>query len=537
MPRDITLDLSNSYYMKGKPSDIKLDYSRDALLTPFGRATLEDSYLFRDESYQEAFARVATYYANTTEMAQRLYDYISLGWLGLSTPVLSNGGTDRGLPISCYVNEAEDSLEGIARTWIENYWMGARGGGVGSYWGNLRSIGEKIKDVGITSGLMPFAKVQESITKCVNQGSLRRANAAIYLQIWHPEIEEFIEIRQTTGASEDRRTPHLHHGICITNDFMRAVEKGDTFDLKSPRSHKVIKTIDARTLWARILTLRVETGEPYLIFIDNVNAHLSPIHKALNLLVKTSQLCTEIFLPTGRDHHNAIRTAVCALSSPNAEFFDEWSKHPNFMLDVFYMMDNILQDFIDNAPEEFKNSVYSATRERSIGVGIMGFHSYLQKKGIPWESALAKSINFKIFKHLREQADLASKHIAKERGPNLDALDSGIMDERFTYKLAVAPNASSSIICQETSAGIEPKHSNGYIHKTKTGSFEVKNKWLIALLEKYQHNTDEVWTSIFVNKGSVQHLDFLTDYEKDTFKTFQELDQNWLIEFATDRTP
>ncbi|MDA8835225.1 ribonucleoside-diphosphate reductase subunit alpha, partial [Candidatus Pelagibacter bacterium] len=495
-----------------------------------------DRYLGHNESYQDLFARVASSYADDNLHAQRIYNYISNLWFMPATPVLSNGGTKRGLPISCFLNEASDSLNGILDLWSENVWLAAKGGGIGSYWGNLRSIGEKIGKVGKTSGIIPFIKVMDSLTMAISQGSLRRGSAACYLPIEHPEIEEFIEMRRPTGGDPNRKALNLHHGVLVSDAFMRAVETDGQWALKSPADGTVQQTISARNLWIRLLTARIETGEPYIIYIDTVNRQIPQHHKLANLTVKTSNLCSEITLPTGIDKNGRDRTAVCCLSSLNLEKYDEW-KDDNVMInDVMRFLDNVLTDFIERAPEQFDDAKYSAEKERSVGLGVMGFHSYLQKHSIPLESVMSKAWNKKIFKHIQEHVDQASKDLADERGACPDAADYGY-NERFSNKTAIAPTASISIICGGASPGVEPVAANSYTHKTLSGSFNVRNRYLVELLEKHGKNTDDVWSGITTNQGSVSHLDFLTDLEKDVFKTAFELDQKWIIELSGDRTP
>ena len=520
---------------KGKGFRVKIDPSRDSLLTDFGRETLEDRYLMPGESFQDLFARVASYYGDSQEHSQRLYDYISQLWFMPSTPVLSNGGTGRGLPISCFLNEASDSLGGIVDLWTENVWLASKGGGIGSYWGNLRSIGEPIGGVGKTSGIVPFIRVMDSLTLAISQGSLRRGSAAVYLPIDHPEIEEFIEIRRPTGGDPNRKALNLHHGIQLTDAFMRAVEEDAYWDLRSPHDQSVQKTVSARSLWIRMLTARIETGEPYLVYKDTVNNLRPEQQKLAGLEIKTSNLCSEITLPTGIDHHGKNRTAVCCLSSVNIEKFFEWENEKNFIPDIMRFLDNVLQDFIDNAPETMKSAAYAATRERSVGLGVMGLHSFFQENKVTWESAVAKSWNKKIFNHIKSGADQASIDLAKEKGPCPDAEEYGIM-ERFSNKTAVAPTASISIICGGSSPGIEPIAANVYAHKTLSGTFTVRNRHLKILLQEKNQDNDEVWLSILSNGGSVQHLDFLSEHEKDVYKTAFEIDQRWLIDLAGDRS-
>jgi ribonucleoside-diphosphate reductase alpha chain len=514
---------------------VEVDRSRDALLTDFGKTTLEDRYLLAGESYQDMFARVATAYADDADHAQRIYDYISRLWFMPSTPVLSNGGADRGLPISCFLNAVPDSLEGIQGVWNENVHLASNGGGIGTYWGGVRSIGEKVKGAGQTSGIIPFIRVMDSLTLAISQGSLRRGSAAVYLDIHHPEIEEFLEIRKPSGDF-NRKSLNLHHGISITDEFMEAVRDGATFGLRSPKTKDVVREVDARSLWQKILEIRLQTGEPYLIFADTVNRAMPQHQRELGLSVRQSNLCSEIMLHTGKDHLGKERTAVCCLSSVNAETFLEWRDHPTFIEDVMRFLDNVLQDFIDRAPPEMANAVYAAKRERSVGLGLMGFHTFLQAQNVPFESALAKSWNMRLFKTLRRQCDAASRTLAAERGPCPDAEERGMM-ERFSHKLAIAPTASISIICGGTSAGIEPIPANIYSHKTLSGTFAVKSPYLERLLETTGHNTPAVWDSILENEGSVQHLDFLSQDDKDVYKTAFEIDQRWVIELAADRTP
>ena len=535
-PDLFSLSNETELFQNEKGIIIKIDRSRDANLTDFGKATLKDRYLGHNESYQDLFARVASSYADDNLHAQRIYNYISNLWFMPATPVLSNGGTKRGLPISCFLNEASDSLNGILDLWSENVWLAAKGGGIGSYWGNLRSIGEKIGKVGKTSGIIPFIKVMDSLTMAISQGSLRRGSAACYLPIDHPEIEEFIEMRRPTGGDPNRKALNLHHGILVSDAFMRAVETDDQWALKSPADGTVQQTISARNLWIRLLTARMETGEPYIIYIDTVNRQIPQHHKLANLTVKTSNLCSEITLPTGIDKDGRDRTAVCCLSSLNLEKYDEWKDDKIMINDVMRFLDNVLTDFIDRAPDQFDDAKYSAARERSVGLGVMGFHSYLQKQQIPLESVMSKVWNKKIFKHIQESVDQASNDLADERGACPDAADYGF-NERFSNKTAIAPTASISIICGGASPGVEPIAANSYTHKTLSGSFNVRNRYLVEVLEKYGKNTDKVWSDITTSQGSVSHLDFLTDLEKDVFKTAFELDQKWIIELSGDRTP
>ncbi|HXT81633.1 MAG TPA: ribonucleoside-diphosphate reductase subunit alpha [Acetobacteraceae bacterium] len=515
---------------------VRVDRSRDALLTDFGRATLSDRYLMPGEDFQDLFARVASQYGDNAAHAQRIYDYMSKLWFMPATPVLSNGGTNRGLPISCFLNEASDSLDGIVGLWNENVWLASKGGGIGSYWGNLRSIGEKVGAVGKTSGVIPFIRVMDSLTLAISQGSLRRGSAAVYLPVWHPEIEEFVEIRRPTGGDPNRKALNLHHGIQIPDAFMRAVEADEPWPLLSPKDGSVVRSISARSLWIRILTARIESGEPYLVFSDHVSRAQPEHHKLAGLEVKTSNLCSEITLPTGRDQHGKDRTAVCCLSSLNLENWFEWEGHPTFVEDVMRFLDNVLQDFIDRAPAGMEKARYSAMRERSVGLGVMGFHSFLQALNVPWESVMAKVWNKRIFRHIRAQADAASVLLAEEKGPCPDAEEYNVM-ERFSHKMSIAPTASISIIAGNSSPGIEPIAANVFLQKTLSGSFSVRNRHLQKLLAAKGMDTDEVWSSITLTKGSVQHLPFLNEQEKAVFKTAFELDQRWIVEHAADRAP
>ncbi len=514
---------------------VKTDASRDALLTNFGRATLQDRYLLAGETTQDLFARVSRAYADDQDHAQRLYDYMSKLWFLPATPILSNGGTERGLPISCFLNAVEDNLDGIVGTWTENVWLASNGGGIGTYWGGVRSIGETVKGCGQTSGIIPFVRVMDSLTLAISQGSLRRGSAAVYLDVHHPEIEEFIEIRKPSGDF-NRKSLNLHHGVNVTDEFMLAVRDDLPFALKSPKNGETLRSINARKLWQKILETRLQTGEPYLLFSDTANKQLAQHQQELGLKVRQSNLCSEILLPTGVDHLGKARTAVCCLSSVNFETWEQWSQEPRFIEDVLRMLDNVLQDFIDHAPESMSAAKYSASRERSVGLGAMGFHSWLQNNGIPFESALARAANLRMFKHLRKQADEASRVLAEERGACPDAADRGVM-ERFSHKLAIAPTASISVICGGTSACIEPIPANIYTHKTLSGSFSVRNPALRKLLEAKGLNTEDTWQSILANEGSVQHLEGLSEDEKSVFRTAFEIDQRWVIELAADRSP
>lgn len=514
---------------------LEVDHSRDALLTEFGKETLKDRYLLPGETYQDLFVRVASAYADDAAHAQRIYDYISKLWFMPATPVLSNGGTGRGLPISCFLNSVPDSLGGIVDTWNENVWLASRGGGIGTYWGNVRGIGEPVGLNGKTSGIIPFVRVMDSLTLAISQGSLRRGSAACYLDISHPEIEEFLEIRKPSGDF-NRKALNLHHGVLIPDAFMEAVRDGAEWTLRSPKDQSERGKVDARALFQKLVETRLATGEPYIVFADHVNSNMPKHHRDLGLKVSTSNLCSEITLPTGKDHLGNERTAVCCLSSLNLENWDQWKDAKGFIEDVMRFLDNVLQDYIDRAEPGMEKAAYSASRERSVGLGVMGYHSFLQARGLPFEGAMAKSWNLKMFKHIKAQVDEASMQLAVERGPCPDAAEMGVM-ERFSCKMAIAPTASISIICGGTSACIEPIPANIYTHKTLSGSFSVKNPYLEKLLSEKSKNSEGVWSSILEQGGSVQHLDFLSQEEKDCYKTSFEIDQRWILELAGDRAP
>ncbi len=520
---------------RAEPYPLTVDHGRDSLLTDFGKETLQDRYLLPGESYQDLFVRVASAYSDDQAHAQRMYDAISRLWFMPATPVLSNGGTGRGLPISCYLNSVSDSLEGIVDTWNENVWLASKGGGIGTYWGHVRGIGEPVGLNGKTSGIIPFVRVMDSLTLAISQGSLRRGSAAVYLDISHPEIEEFLEIRKASGDF-NRKALNLHHGVLVTDAFMEAVKAGEEWHLKSPKDDAIRATVDARSLFQKLVETRLATGEPYIVFADTVNRLMPRHQRELGLKVTTSNLCSEITLPTGPDHHGRDRTAVCCLSSLNLETWDQWHDDPRFIEDVMRFLDNVLTDYIDRAPPEMARAKYAASAERSVGLGVMGYHSFLQARGVAFESAVAKSWNLKMFKHIQAKASEASMMLAHERGPCPDAADAGAM-ERFSSKMAIAPTASISIICGGTSACIEPIPANIYTHKTLSGSFVVRNPHLERALVAHAKNSDAIWNSILERGGSVQHLDFLSAEEKATFKTSFEIDQRWLLELAADRTP
>lgn len=531
----LAINISNPPHRTMGVPDVVIDTSRDDLLSAFGKSTLKDRYLTENEGIQDRFANCVRYYADDPAHAQRMYEYNSKLWCIPSTPVLANGGTRKGNLISCYVNEVEDSLEGIQNVWAENVWLGSRGGGLGTYYNNVRSLGESAGLNGKTSGAMSFIKVNDALVSCISQGVNRRGAGAVYMDISHPEIETFLEMRKPTGGDPNRKAPNLHHGVCISDAFMLAVERGEEWPLISPKDGREMDRVDAQTLMAKLLMARVSDGEPYILFTDTMKRATPEHHKRSGLHPKTSNLCSEITLPTGIDHHGVDRTAVCCLFQLNLETWDQWCDHPTFILDVARYVDNVLQDFIDNAGDKFVKARYSASRERSIGIGTMGFHSFLQQKQIPFESVMAKVWNFKFFKHIRSQLDAASVTLAEERGACPDAAEHGIM-ERFSYKMAQAPTASVSIIAN-VSASIDPITANIYTHKTLDGSFEVRNKYLEKVLDTYGMNTIKVWNSINDKNGSVSHLEFLSDEEKSVFRTAFEIDPRYLIDYASDRAP
>ena len=538
---------------------IIINYDKDKKLDKFSKDTIEDRYLWEDEeSPQEAFARasvyVSTYKGETDyEMAQRIYDYSSNHWFMFSTPILSNGGTTRGLPISCFLNHVPDSRHGLSAHYDENIWLASSGGGIGGYWGEVRSDGISTSNGSKSTGSIPFMHVVDSQMLAFNQGTTRRGSYAAYLDISHPEIEEFMIMRKESGGDINRKCLNLHHGVNITNAFLDAIRNDDDWRLIDPKSGDAVKIVKARELWSKILETRAETGEPYLVNIDTCNDALPKEQRELGLEVKQSNLCSEITLATNEE-----RTAVCCLSSVNLEYYDEWSKDNLFIEDLITMLDNVLQHFIDNAvdtvqlgeynanfkrfknyiregQEGFTKAAYSAYRERSIGLGAMGFHAYLQSKNIPFEGLFATSFNYKAFKHIKESAVEASKKLADSRGEAPDVSNSGL---RNAHLLAVAPNASSSIICGGTSPSIEPFRANVYTHKTLSGSYKVKNKYLEKLINKKFKTAEEkenIWKEINAAKGSIQHLDEFSEQEKELFKTANEINQIWVVEHAYKR--
>ena len=538
---------------------IDIDYDRDKKLDGFSLNTLTDRYLWQDEtSPQEAFARaavfVSTYQGHTDfDMAQRIYDYASNLWFMFSTPILSNGGTTRGLPISCFLNYVPDSREGLSEHYDENIWLASSGGGIGGYWGDVRSDGVSTTHGSKSTGSIPFMHVVDSQMLAFNQGTTRRGSYAAYMDIWHPEIEEFIAMRKESGGDLNRKNLNLHNGVNLNNDFLKAVEEDADWRLIDPKSNEAIKTVKARDLWSKLLDARAETGEPYMINIDTCNEALPAGQKELGLEIKQSNLCSEITLATNEE-----RTAVCCLSSVNLEHYDKWKKNKFFIRDLVTMLDNVLEHFIEHVVDTsmlgeynanykrfksyvkkgkkgYKKAAFSAYRERSIGLGAMGFHSYLQSKNLPFAGIVQTSINREMFKYIKSEAVKTSEDLGRDRGNCPDALGDL---RRNCHLLAIAPNASSSIICGGTSPSIEPYRANVYTHKTLSGSYQVKNKYLEKLLRSKGvkgKKLIELWKDIAGHDGSIQHLDILTDDEKEIFKTANEINQIWIVEHAYKR--
>ena len=508
---------------------IKIEPNRDLLLSEAGVTRLKESYMREEEiSPQERFAFVSKTFATDESHAQRLYDYSSKHWLSYSTPILSYGKSSKGLPISCYLNYINDTAEGLVDTLSETNWLSMLGGGVGIGFG-IRSAGDK------STGVLPHLKLYDASSLAYRQGKTRRGSYAAYLDISHPDIIPFLEIRKPTG-DQNLRCLNMHHGINITDDFMQIIENcmkdpdyNDTWELKDPHTKKVVDTMSAKELWQRILEMRMQTGEPYLHFIDTSNRHLPDFLKEKGLKINQSNLCSEIILPTNED-----RTAVCCLSSLNIEYFDSWSKNPQFIRDVAEMLDNVLQVFINKAPEYVKRAKNSAMRERSIGVGALGFHAYLQSKNVPFEGVMAKNLNTKVFQHIAKRLNAANLELGSERGEAPDAIGTG---KRFSHVTAIAPNASSSIIMGNTSPSIEPFRANAYRQDTLSGSHFAKNKYLDRLIkskceENSKLNYEDIWSSIISNEGSVQHLSFIDEHEKDVFKTENASDRQKFIDQA-----
>jgi len=519
--------MSREHYL-----DIQIDRSRDSLFDELGLKRLRESYMTSEEtSPQERFAFVSKTFGSDADHAQRLYEYASKHWLSYSTPILSFGRSKRGLPISCFLNYIEDTAEGLVENLSETNWLSMIGGGVGIGFG-IRAADDK------STGVMPHLKIYDASSLAYRQGRTRRGSYAAYLGIDHPDIIPFLDMRKPTG-DPNVRALNLHHGVNISNAFMEIIEKcmidsnaDDSWELRDPHSREVRDVVSAKELWMKILELRMQTGEPYLHFIDHSNNAMQEFQKKLGLKINQSNLCSEIILPTNKD-----RTAVCCLSSVNLEYYDTWSKDPLFLKDIAEMLDNVLQYFIDNAPKSVKRAIFSAKRERSIGVGALGFHAYLQRKGIPFEGPLAKGTNIKMFKNIKNKLDVANLELGAVRGEAPDAEGTG---RRFSHMMAIAPNASSSILMGNTSPSIEPYRANAYRQDTLSGSYLNKNKYLDEILKKKcEEDTklsyDEIWSSIIANDGSVQHLDCLDEFARSTFKTAMEIDQRWIIEHSSDR--
>jgi ribonucleoside-diphosphate reductase alpha chain len=517
---------------------INIDLERDNLFDDLGLKRLKESYMRDDEtSPQHRFAHVSKAFGSNQAHAQRLYDYSSKHWLSYATPILAFGRSSKGMPISCFLNFINDTAEGLVDNLSETNWLSMMGGGVGIGFG-IRAADEK------STGVMPHLKIYDASSLAYRQGKTRRGSYAAYLDISHPDIVAFLEMRKPTG-DPNVRCLNMHHGVNITDDFMSIIEKcmldpnaDDSWELKDPHSQEVREVVSAKALWQEILELRMHTGEPYIHFIDTSNRHLPKWLKDKGLKVHQSNLCSEIILPTDKD-----RTAVCCLSSLNLEYFDDWKDNDQFLLDVAEMLDNVLQYFIDNAPDSISRARYSASRERSIGIGALGFHALLQKKNIPFEGPMAKALNNKIFKHVRGYLDEANKVLGQERGEAPDAKGTG---NRFSHLMAIAPNASSSIIMGNTSPSIEPYRANAYRQDTLSGSYLNKNRWLDKVINDYVMDGNpikpfdwdkynDIWSSIIANDGSVQHLTWMDDYTKDVFKTSMEIDQRWIVEHAADR--
>jgi ribonucleoside-diphosphate reductase alpha chain len=515
---------------------INIDLERDKLFDELGIKRLKESYMKEnEESPQERFAYVSTAFGTDNAHAQRLYDYSSKHWLSYSTPILSYGRSKKGLPISCFLNFIDDTAEGLVDNLSETNWLSMFGGGVGIGFG-IRSADDK------STGVMPHLKIYDASSLAYRQGRTRRGSYAAYLDISHPDIIPFLEMRKPTG-DPNVRCLNLHHGINITDDFMQLIENcmldanaDDSWNLVDPYSKEIRETVSAKNLWQQILELRMHTGEPYIHYIDTSNKMLPKHLKDKGLKVHQSNLCSEIILPTDKD-----RTAVCCLSSLNLENYDEWKDEPLFLKDVAEMLDNVLDYFITHAPDSIYRARYSAMRERSIGIGALGFHAYLQRNGIAFEGVMAKVVNNKIFKSIKEKLDEANKILGSERGEAPDAIGTG---QRFSHTMAIAPNASSSIIMRNTSPSIEPYRANAYRQDTLSGSFLNKNRWLDKVIQEHlagdgetisSDDYNDIWSTIIANDGSVQHLTWMDENTKAVFKTSMEIDQRWVIDLAADR--
>ncbi len=518
--------------MRSEYLGITIDRSRDKSMSDQAIELVTGYYLRgKEKSPQEAYARACVAYSNgDSDLAQRLYDGVSNGWFMFSSPVLSNapapGETTVGLPISCFLSYVPDTLDGLISHQSELAWLSVKGGGVGGHWGDVRPVSDK------APGPIPFIKVADSAMTAYKQGQTRKGSYAAYMDISHPDVVEFLNIRVPTGGDSNRKCFNINNAVNITDSFIHSVIGGGTWDLRDPKDNSVRDTVDARELWERLLETRFRTGEPYLNFIDEANRHLPQPLKEKGLEIKGSNLCNEIHLPTSSD-----RTAVCCLSSVNLEKYDEW-KETSLVSDLIVMLDNVLTCFINDAPPELHRAITSAKGERSLGLGAFGFHSYLQSKSIPWESSLAVGKNLQMFRLIKAQALEATYELGKTRGEYLDGVGTG---RRNSHLLAVAPNANSAMIAG-TSASIEPIKSNYYTHKTRIGSHVIKNRHLEKVMEEHRLRLgkDEEWLAkewrnISHHEGSVQQLDYLTDWEKDVFKTAFELDQMWVVQHAGDR--
>ena len=514
--------------------NIEMDFSRDGLFDDLGKTRLKDSYMREDEqSPQERFAYVSAAFASNQEHAQRLYNYASKHWLSYSTPILSFGRNKRGLPVSCYLNHLDDSAEGLVNNLSETNWLSMMGGGVGVHF-QIRGADDK------SVGIMPHLKTYDASSLAYKQGKTRRGSYAAFLDVSHPDVIQFLEMRKATG-DQNLKALNLHHGVNITDKFMQIIEQcminpdyDDTWELIQPNTGKVVDTVSAKYLWMKLLEVRMHTGEPYIWFIDRANEGLPDYQKKAGLKNYGSNICVEISLATSPE-----RTAVCCLSSVNLEYFDEWKNVPLFLQDILEMLDNVIEYFIQNAPDTISRARFSAMRERSVGVGALGFHAYLQKHNIAFESAIAKSVNMQMFKGIRERLDLANTKLAEERGSCPDAADYGVV-KRCSHVMAIAPNASSSIIMGNTSPSIEPYAANAYRQDTSSGAYLNKNKFLDKIILEESKGKSEswygdTWAAIIANDGSVSDLEWMDDYTKDVFKTAQEIDQRWIVEHTADR--
>ena len=517
------------------------DLSMDKLITKMGMDTWRDRYANGDEdSPQKSYVRVAlAFCGGDMGLAQRMYNYVSKQWFMYSTPVYANGGTKKALPISCFLNYVHDSIDGITSHYTENAYLSVLGGGVGSYWGGVRSVGTKSSRGVTCSGVVPFMHVADAQALSFNQGDTRNASIAAYMDISHPEILEFLGMRKPTGGDINRKNLNLHHGVCVSDKFMEkvvhAMEGAGTdtvWELIDPSTKEVRGTVDVRELWETLIETRLSTGEPYIMFTDTVNEGMNKWQKALGLKIYQSNLCSEITLATGYDYDGDMRTAVCCLSSVNVATFDQWALDPQFLDDCIVFLDNVLQYFIDNAPVQMKNAVTSAIKERALGLGSMGFVSYLQRKMIPIESPMANSANHKIYSHIQTKCTAASKRLAAMRGEPKDMIGSGLRNSHLT---AIAPNASSSILCGNVSPSVEPHSANIYSHRTLSGTYTVKNHELVVALERVGLNHEDVWAEILLDSGSVQNIDRIPQDIKDVFKTAREIDQRATVDMTADR--